>query len=420
MACVVQRTCEANTPLKKKTHMKEKMEHKEQETREGQAFEWIEAGKKAERNEKIEHEKGEEPTQEEQRRIYERVNRLRSTVNERLGKKGGEISPNSRTLYARRIKAAASHAPGFSGYLGYLDSVPARAFYPSRAALLWQLHTMAKARLADYNRRHRAGDWSGALEALKKAESAMKGADKLKQVEAPDGATKSLGNSSRRKIPAQSEWQTDMLEAATHAQISGIAVLILTGCRPAELEKGVSVTRTADSLIFTISGAKVTEDGGHEWRKVRHRIDMPPSPAIAAMLYILDEEGKGLVQRKAKRLGKDIEAINARMNASRAKRPTAYSFRHQLSADMKRAKLAPERIAAVLGHRVTRTQQIYGHAGQGKGGNGHPLATLTGTQASGTILNNTRSHPGARNPIARSALTGSESELALPVYPVCF
>ena len=71
------------------------------------------------------------------------------------------------------------------------------------------------------------------------------------------------------------------------------------------------------------------------------------------------------MSRKAKRIGHDFADIRRRTGLAAV---SAYSFRHQVSADLKAAGVDKNAIAQVLGHASERTQGRYGKPSRGRAG----------------------------------------------------
>lgn len=170
-------------------------------------------------------------------------------------------------------------------------------------------------------------------------------------------------------------WREDLL---AHALARGskysdaIAVLCLTGARPAELEIGVAVEydEAVDRLVLTVFGAKVTDDShaphGQPWRRLVLRVDGLAAVHLAELAQAAGGETTVRVE-SANLLGQGVATLS-RSRWPRRKRPvTPYSFRHQFSADAKN-DLQPEAVAQALGQASTATQQGYGLRRQGHPG----------------------------------------------------
>lgn len=157
-----------------------------------------------------------------------------------------------------------------------------------------------------------------------------------------------------------------------NARSSGL-VLMVSGCRPLELERGVLVELDSTGMLkISIQGAKVTEKAGHPWRILSAS---PKRSRIASDLQqvVAKAGGRLIVKRKRRRLHRDVQSA-ARAAGFSGLSP--YSFRHLIAARLKKAvigskSLNPDQqkimIAKMLGHSVTKTQANYGSTSQGKG-----------------------------------------------------
>nr|WP_295885236.1 hypothetical protein [uncultured Devosia sp.] len=172
-------------------------------------------------------------------------------------------------------------------------------------------------------------------------------------------------------------------------------VLILSGCRPKEIETGVTVEMLPDGrLALAIRGAKFTKKTGHEWRVLTVS---PARSALAKRLRDLARAAGGtlLIKRKRRRLGKDIQAA---AEAAGFKGISPYSFRHLVASRLKfmimhSKTISPEEgkiiIAKMLGHISTSTQSGYGTSRQGRGGS----LALVDVRTSGKVRATHRPYP---------------------------
>ena len=154
------------------------------------------------------------------------------------------------------------------------------------------------------------------------------------------------------------------MASATVTQRPFIALMWATGCRPAEIERGVTVRRVQGGIEIEIPGAKVTATNGQPRRKIL--IDAR-SPAGLHLGVALGARQEIEMSRKAKRIGNDFADIRRRTGLAAV---SAYSFRHQVSADLKAAGVDKNAIAQVLGHASERTQGRYGRPSKGQAGGG--------------------------------------------------
>ncbi|MCX9157282.1 site-specific integrase [Niveibacterium sp. 24ML] len=153
---------------------------------------------------------------------------------------------------------------------------------------------------------------------------------------------------------------------------AALAILISTGLRPSEFERGVRVQRACDenALIFHINGSKVTETNGQPIRRIGVLIqgDLIVR-AIEDYLCVFGAGDDAEIDFGADRLRRLVQRAADEALPVGAPRPTPLSFRHQLAADLKADGLASEVIAAFLGHRSVRTQGHYGRRRDGIAGN---------------------------------------------------
>ena len=143
-----------------------------------------------------------------------------------------------------------------------MDGVTAQSWHTVRAAVLHQL-------AEEYRSWRKVGDRTPDFaEAVKAAQATRQAAilfDKVSKMEQPArGATVPVKG---RTLPALS-WQEQVMASATVTQRPFIALMWATGCRPAEIERGVTVRRVQGGIEIEIPGAKVTETNGQPRRKI--------------------------------------------------------------------------------------------------------------------------------------------------------
>jgi integrase len=304
--------------------------------------------------------------------LFERVKEARE-AGKRLGlveriKAGGEVSEDTAETYAattrRRIDL---DAPG-GGRL--MAGVSAASWHATRAALLWGAARAWHKAMRDQDAAQKAGDMAGAMTHARRALAATVAIEAVEAAERP--APTKRRASKRATLPAAADWQRRVFDGATPAQRPAVALLWATGCRPAEIEKGVDVGRDdRGRLMVRIPGAKVHEGHG-AGQPVRLLLIDEASPAGIALAGILGDARRLTVKRSATRLNKDFEAIRRRVGGT----ASPYSMRHQVAADLK-AVMEVEDVAAALGHRVTRSQLRYGSIRQAKGGTAIVAARAT-------------------------------------------
>lgn len=177
-------------------------------------------------------------------------------------------------------------------------------------------------------------------------------------------------------LPA--DWRVLLLARLKPTDWLPAAVLVLTGCRPAELRKGVHVRRVGESLEFTIQGAKVSDLTG---------AGQPERTLLINAKAILGEEINELLLKKVSLEGDEMVIQDTGQNRSFEKRLSrvanraglpgisAYSLRHQFSADLK-DEVEPDQVSLALGHVSRKSRKRYGHAKQRRSGAGGLLVSV--------------------------------------------
>jgi integrase len=181
-------------------------------------------------------------------------------------------------------------------------------------------------------------------------------------------------------LPA--DWRVLLLARLKSSDRLTAAVLILTGCRPAELRKGVYVRRVGASLEFTIQGAKVSDLTG---------AGQPERILLINAKAILGEEINESLLKKISLEGDEMVIQDTGQNRAFEKRLSraakraglsgisAYSLRHQFSADLK-GEAEPDQVSLALGQVSRRSRKRYGHAKQRRSGAGGVLVSVQATR----------------------------------------
>jgi integrase len=187
--------------------------------------------------------------------------------------------------------------------------------------------------------------------------------------------TKNPGNSKKkslRKMPKN--WREMVWDRCENYDYKGaLAILQLTGARPSEIERGVSVAGDASSdfLEITILGSKQgkAKKNGQATRIVmvdmRTRVN-PGSPKD----YLLSQvayEGYFFIQANAKRLNDYVLRLSKKIWLRKKNHIAPCSYRHQISADLKGEGTPPPKISMVMGHRSTQSKKKYAGKRQARG-----------------------------------------------------
>lgn len=174
------------------------------------------------------------------------------------------------------------------------------------------------------------------------------------------------------KLKFEGDWRLEILRRMPKYRHQ-ILTLILTGCRPAELEEGVDWCVIGDTLKATITGVKLGVDADKKEREITFDKSSPASKE----LFELVESSGGEIKIKTENAGKLTFAIRSAGKRAFPKfkhSVTSYCFRHQLSADLKSGEVNGNNISKLLGHRSARTKGYYGTRQSGRrGAIGHIL-----------------------------------------------
>jgi len=164
---------------------------------------------------------------------------------------------------------------------------------------------------------------------------------------ARNGKKKSLKN-----LP--DDWTEKVIHSFNgHKYFDAVKVLACCGARPAEIDKGIRISRSKDGIHFHINGSKVDGVRGQFWREILFPLDHPIASTIADGRY---KAGARLISEAITRKGNNLNYVAV----------SAYSFRHQLSSDLKASGFKKKDIAKALGHQSTAAQEGYGNSGAGR------------------------------------------------------
>lgn len=197
--------------------------------------------------------------------------------------------------------------------------------------------------------------------------------------------------SKRKSLPAIG-WQRLAFDSATEVQRGAVAVMWATGCRPAEIQRGVTLTRTPHGIVVMIPGVKVREMSGQPSRQLLIALD---SDVGSALLSVMNGADVVDIERGAKRIAEDLNDIRRRSGLASV---SAYSFRHQVGSDLKAQEADPVKIAEAMGHASTRMQSRYGDRRKGSTGGAILDATAERTVRVGRTPMPTRDWNGPDGP----------------------
>ena len=202
--------------------------------------------------------------------------------------------------------------------------------------------------------------------------------------------------------------QRDTRLAERHSE--RLAVLALTGCRPAELQAGVAVRLWQDSkgksaVMVEIQGAKVDAQRGQAVRRLGFPVAGAGS-AVQALAQLCAERGGRYTLATTPA---DYRSLNRALQASSL---SCYSFRHAVGSDLKAdiatGKVSPEQAAQTMGHRSTASLAHYGMRRRGRGGH-RPRAMASATVKEAPVTRSARTEKTK----AKAALVESKARPVL-------
>lgn len=150
----------------------------------------------------------------------------------------------------------------------------------------------------------------------------------------------------------------------------------VSGCRPSELEKGVKVVLTENTLTIRIdNGIKVTETKGQPWREIRYRIEQNSHPLIKALANVCRKQGNSVSEiivgiEKSTNWRAALSAAGQKIWPRLPFRICPYHLRNAAASDFKCSGLGDEGVSAALGHCVDKTASLYGQFQISRGGQG--------------------------------------------------
>lgn len=201
-----------------------------------------------------------------------------------------------------------------------------------------------------------------ALALVAKESGFYKAADQIKATKNPMTADPKQRKSIKKKqarqksIKAADEQQL-LSYLADNEEITVFAAVTLVrylGCRPAELRQLKFIT----PRHISIPSAKKTKDG-------TRGLDRLFKIENSALFTSLKEHHQRLINAPyadpVRYVQKRLDNLTHKLWPKRKVRPSLYTWRHQLGADLKASDMPPEEIAAIMGHQSVSSVEVYGN-----------------------------------------------------------
>ena len=165
------------------------------------------------------------------------------------------------------------------------------------------------------------------------------------------------------------DWRERVLNESmrTRSKYRGaICALFLTGARPEEIRRGIRFSMSEDGAIeahINCAKSRSTE----QFRTLK--IGADSSQAAKVIEGVLKQQGSLTIRYENKSaLTNAVRRAGRKLFKTVRQDLTPYCFRHQFSADQKRAGIGSVLVAAALGHSSDKMQSKYGSALQSAGG----------------------------------------------------
>ncbi len=164
------------------------------------------------------------------------------------------------------------------------------------------------------------------------------------------------------------QWR-EKIFASLHSQRLKLAVAVLScsGCRPAELERGVIVRFHNNQLQLGIYGSKVDAQTGRGQPVRLLVVDQSRTWAQFLISELCRHESRHMtVKYDAGGISQRLREKSREIWPRRKTLISGYTYRHFMGKSMKESGETAEKIAVTLGHASDFSQGCYGLSGSGK------------------------------------------------------
>jgi len=206
--------------------------------------------------------------------------------------------------------------------------------------------------------------WFASISALANYLAIMKGVPPENKVPIEKRTPRKSKRTVVRKLPEG--WHAKLLSKVPEQYSLVSLVNAVTGCRPAEIHRGVEIWVDGDILVTRILGAKLKENAGLPWRELEW--DLKDAHEIVQRLAQLVDAGDGRMTvglADPKRYSSAVRTAGRRAWPKRSESVTPYCFRHA-SASAGKSTMSREDVAVQMGHQSTATASTYGAASMGR------------------------------------------------------
>ena len=276
---------------------------------------------------------------------------------------------------AHRLKRQAESMEGMGDFMDRLIACAkktnkATTWFSRRAALAYSFRKLIEHMLSEQDKVQRAlkaaqvsADdvaWHGWKDIVAKIGRMIERHERIQNEPAPALETRAPRHSKRKDmhgLPA--DWREQIVSRMSKYRIA-VLIQAVTGCRPAELQRGVALSIQDGVLVAEIMGVKVKGNAGQPWR----RLSWPVDSDVNLVAMLVSEVRKGLTVgtiQDEKAYAGAVRAAGMRAWPKRKKSLSPYCFRHQAAADMKASGVQDGDISAALGHCSDVAKSYYGN-----------------------------------------------------------
>lgn len=260
------------------------------------------------------------------------------------------INANTRNRYMQ------TGAKFFRDHVGALNTHSKKTYYLRKAALtFYAIHMLDLAIVNDDEQL-----FHDALVTLKKFHTEDQPGDAIAQ-----GKRCPIQDAKRTHGKRQSlsflpdDWMEVMLKGVSGHHRLWLLLFSVGGVRPQEIVNGITVTPHHDGVILKVLGAKSAGKYGQPVREFYVK------SWFAAELSLLGPQT--ISAGNASTVSSYVSKRGKKLFGDHIDSASAYSYRHQFSANLKASDLSADEVSALLGHSVDDTKKHYGVRGQSRG-----------------------------------------------------
>lgn len=256
------------------------------------------------------------------------------------------------------------------------DTRSKNTYYKRRAAVIFGLTELLQHWVSEYENAQSHQDNSLARGCTQHLQSALELVIKLADMagECPLKAPQKRHSKRQDLAGLPQDWRQQIADRLRHGESKYYLPFIaeaITGCRPAELQKGILARSGDGHLTIAIKGAKVDAAKGQKWRILRYDLT-DPHPLVASLaqeIALIGGEIRIAIENP-RNWSTALRRVGQTLWPQHKKHITPYCLRHDAASNFKASSLNSDEIAQALGHATNKTQKRYGQKQMSRGGRG--------------------------------------------------